>query len=40
MEPNSQQGVTSINQFPSAPQIASAIDNPPQNVNILGKWDL
>ena len=35
MEPNSQQGVTSINQLPSAPQIASAIDNPPQNVNMM-----
>lgn len=35
MEPNSQQGVTSINQLPSAPQIANAIDNPPQNVNMM-----
>ena len=35
MEPNGQQGVTSINQLPSAPQIASAIDNPPQNVNMM-----
>jgi len=35
MEPNSQQGVTSINQLPSAPQIANAIDNPPQNANMM-----
>ena len=35
MEPNSQQGITSINQLPSGPQIGNGFENPPQNVNMM-----
>ena len=35
MEPNSQQGVTSINQLPSGPPIGNGFENPPQNANMM-----
>ena len=35
MEPNSQQGVTSINQLPSGPPMGNGFENPPQNVNMM-----
>ena len=35
MEPNSQQGVTSINQLPSGPQMGNGFENPPQNANMM-----
>lgn len=35
MEPNSQQGITSINQLPSGPQIGNGFENPPQNANMM-----
>ena len=35
MEPNSQQGVTSINQLPSGPPMVNGFENPPQNANMM-----
>ena len=35
MEPNSQQGITSINQLPSGPQMGNGFENPPQNANMM-----
>lgn len=35
MEPNSQQGVTSINQLPSGPPMGNGFENPPQNANMM-----